>query len=442
MSRSTAHPFESHPHRTFFRLTLPVMASLVVEPLAGVVDTAFVERLGVAPAAALGAATALLSSSLWLFNFLGIGTQTEVARGSGVGDLPRARQGASLALVLSLIIAIAYAAALALAAEPLAAFMSEDLRVQGDTVTYLHIRLLGAPAMLVTLAAFGALRGLQDMRTPLWVAAIITALNVVLDPILIFGWGGVPALGIAGAAWATVASQLLGMGLALLAVRSRLGLVSRLDWRRSRALLRVGRDMIVRTGALLLFLLLATRTALQAGAEAGAAQQALRQVWILLAFLLDAYATAGQTLIGYFRGAERLDAARHVARVACIWGLASGLALVGVLLAVENPVMALLVPPSAASWFHSAWLFCALAQPMNALSFVTDGIHWGTGDYAYLRNAMLASTAIGLGGLALIDPASPDALLQVWLVTGAWTTSRAIFGLARIPYGPLRRSSL
>jgi len=81
-----SHPFVRNPHRTLIALSLPVLLSLVAEPLTGLVDTAFVARLGAVPLAALGVATVLLSSVFWIFNFLGIGTQTEVARAEGPGS--------------------------------------------------------------------------------------------------------------------------------------------------------------------------------------------------------------------------------------------------------------------------------------------------------------------------------------------------------------------
>ena len=98
--------------------------------------------------------------------------------------------------------------------------MSTDAGIRRGAVVYLQIRLLSAPAVLLTVAAFGALRGLQDMRTPLWIAVATNALNVALDPLLIFGLGPLPALGIAGAAWATVIAQWLGAAAAVRAVRS------------------------------------------------------------------------------------------------------------------------------------------------------------------------------------------------------------------------------
>lgn len=407
------------------------MLSLVAEPVAGVVDTAFVERLGASYAAGLGAATAVLSGVLWVFNFLGVGTQTEVAHAAGEHRADDAGAVAGLAIVLAVGLGAVSAALLWLALEPLCAWMSGEAEVQRATARYLEIRLLGFPAALVGLAAFGALRGLQDMRTPMWIAGAMSAANVALDAVLIFGWGPVPALGIAGAAWATVSSQVAAAAAAWVLVARRLGLRRRLEGARVAALFVVGRDMVVRTGALLLFMILATRVALQMGADAGAAHQAIRQIWMLLAFLLDAYAASAQSLVAWFRGAGRLDLARRVAQVSVVWGLVTGFFLTGALWLGESVVAALLVPLPARDLFARAWPVFACSQPLAALSFVTDGIHWGMGDYAYLRNGMLAASALGIAWLVSIDPAVP-ALETVWLVTLVWVGIRTGFGLVRV----------
>ncbi len=431
-SSPARHPFAERPHRTLVMLSLPVMASMVVEPLAGLVDTGFVQRLGAAPASALGAATALLSSILWIFNFLGAGTQTEVALALGRNDKEASRHAVSLALALALVIGVLLSLVAWASIEPAVRWMSDDPGVQSDTASYLRARLVGVPAALVLLTAFGALRGLQDMRTPLWIAGGVSAANIVLDALLIFGAGPIPAFGITGAAWATTASQIAGAGLAVLAVRQRIGLTSRLDVRRAVALLVIGRDMVMRTGALLLFVLWSTRSAIHIGAEAGAAHQALRQIWMLMAFLLDAFAASAQSLVGYFLGAAEVALARRVARVACSWGLGAGAVVALLLLASESMVAFLLVPPPAQVIFSVPWVICAVTQPLNALSFVTDGIHLGTADYAYLRNGMFVATAIGILSLEAIDLRSPNALVLVWLATGLWISVRAVFGVLRL----------
>jgi MATE family multidrug resistance protein len=436
------HPFEAAPSRTLLALALPVLVSLLAEPLTGLADTFFLARLGMAPLAALGVATTLLSGILWVFNFLGIGTQTEVARALGSGEVQRAREAAGLAFAAAVVLG----SALALAAWPVLAALVGWMGAVGEArdaaTAYLQIRLFGAPAVLITLAAFGALRGLQDMRTPLWIAVSINAVNIVLDPLLIFGAGSIPALGISGAAWASTVSQWAGALWAIVAVRARLGLAFRVQAVAAMKLLVVGRDLALRTGFLLAFQVVATQRANRAGVDAGAAHQAVRQFWIVSALVLDAYAAAAQSLVGYFVGSGELPLARRVAAVSCAWSAGTGVLLAAGMLAATSPVAAAFVPPDAHPLFATAWIASALAQPANALAFATDGIHWGTADYPYLRNAMFVATLSMGAALYWIDPASDQALLLVWLVTAAWIAIRAAFGMLRIwpapGRGPLR----
>ncbi|NNL85151.1 MAG: MATE family efflux transporter, partial [Myxococcales bacterium] len=211
MGAVPAGSFATKPHRTFLGLAAPVAIALVAEPLVGLVDTAFVARLGAAPLAGLGAGTALLSAALWIFNFLGVGTQTEVARCLGADDVPQAGENASAALWLAAGLGVAVALLLLPAIGPLAEFMGTRHEAYEAARLYLGVRLVGAPAVLVTIAGFGTLRGLQDMRTPLYIALFVNAVNLVLDPLLIFGIGPIPSLGVAGAAWASVISQWIGV---------------------------------------------------------------------------------------------------------------------------------------------------------------------------------------------------------------------------------------
>jgi MATE family multidrug resistance protein len=425
------HPFVHRPHRTVFALALPVLVSLVAEPLTGLADTAFVARLGAPELAALGVATALFSGVFWAFNFLGIGTQTEVATADGAGRRERAREALGAALTLALGIGVVLAVACWPFVGHAARFMGADGAIEPHATSYLRIRLLGAPATLLMMAAFGALRGLQDMRTPLVIAVGSNLLNVGLDAVLIFGAGPVPALGVDGAAWASTAAQWTAAVWATGAARARLGWPARVRLADARALLVVGRDLFLRTGLLIAFIVLATRVATRAGAETGAAHQAIRQVWILVAFLLDAWATAAQSLVGYFLGADARALARRVAWVTGGWSVATGAVLAAALWAAEPWVAAALVPVEARTVFASAWWVAALVQPLNAVAFVTDGILWGAGDYRFMRNAMLVATATGVVGLGAIDVEGEHVLLLVNVVTVAWVLVRAGAGAWR-----------
>jgi len=100
-----------------------------------------------------------------------------------------------------------------------------------------------------------------------------------------------------------------------------------------------------------------------------------------------------------------------------------------------------LVPDEAVDLFAAAWIIACVTQPLNALSFITDGIHWGTSDFAFLRNAMIAAT----GGAALALAVFGDSLPAIWVVTGGWIAVRAGLGAARVWPGigkaPLGRTS-
>jgi MATE family multidrug resistance protein len=298
--------------------------------------------------------------------------------------------------------------------------------------TYMLIRWWGAPAMLVMLGVFGSLRGVQDMRTPLWIALGINALNIVLDPILIFGWGPVPASGIAGAAAASTASQWIGAGCAVWMVRSRIGAAGPVESGDLGRLLRIGGDLFIRTGMLTLFLVLGTRAATRLGPDAGAAHQAVRQVWVFTALFLDAWALSAQSLVGYFVGAARLDLARRVAALTSAWSAITGCALGLVLWSGTSWIILLLVPPPAESVFYGAWWLALASLPLGALTFATDGIHWGTGDFGFLRNATLIATTVAGGLLIAAESTGNLTLSGVWWLTVLWVTIRATLGMVRI----------
>ena len=136
-----------------------------------------------------------------MLNFIGIGIQTLAAGAHGQDDkdLLHRRIGTALVMATALSFAMIF---LYPFLDAIARLMGADGELKQITVEYMRIRLLGAPAVLVGFAAFGALRGIQDMRTPLYVAVGINALNIALDPLMIFGIGPFPVMGVSGAAWA------------------------------------------------------------------------------------------------------------------------------------------------------------------------------------------------------------------------------------------------
>jgi MATE family multidrug resistance protein len=443
LSQKNVHPFVKSPHKTLLSMSLPVLLSMLAEPLTGLVDTAFVARLGAESLAALGVGAVMLSGIFWIFNFLGIGTQTEVAQAYGRQEFKVTRKVGGSALVLGSMIGLL----MVVFGLPFVPYVSRVMGASGAVYDlssqYIQIRLFGAPAVLLTIAAFGIFRGMQDMRTPFWVAISVNTLNIILDPLLIFGYGPFPRLGVFGAGLASTVSQWIGAISLVWVVHKRMGFPNRIRFRDVLKLFKIGRDLFIRTGLLTAFYIITTRAATRIGPDAGAAHQAVRQVWVFSFLFVDAYATTGQSLVGYFIGPRLMEQTRRVARIVCLWSFLTGLVLGVVLWFGQRIVITFLVPPSAINLFIPAWAIAALTQPVNALAFATDGIHWGTGDFRYLRNAIITATTCGAIAIYLLDETMAGALTCIWVITAFWIVIRALFGVIRIWPGvgnsPLRK---
>ncbi len=426
------HPFLKQPHRTLINLTLPVLLSLTAEPITALVDTAFISSLGVIPLAALGVGTTALSSIFWMFNFLGISTQTEIAQAFGKGEIEAAKKTFSLALIVAAFFGILLIGVLYPGANWLAGILGAADGVQSNAVTYMQIRLFGAPAVLFTLVAFGALRGQQDMRTPLWIALGVNGLNILLDWLFIFGNGPFPMMGVGGSALASTISQWLGALAVVYLTARKIGFSLRVEVREISSLFKVGGDLIIRTGMLNLFLAYTTRVANGLGADSGAAHQVIRQMWVFTALALDAFAATVQSLVGYFSGRGSISDAKQVARVALIWSTGTGTVLGAMMWGGRNLVIDWLVPATSASVFLTSWAVSSFSQPFNSLAFLTDGVHWGTGDYRYLRNAMLISSTAAIISIWSLEQGGGASLFWVWVLIGIWIFLRAGFGMLRI----------
>ncbi|MEU4919017.1 MATE family efflux transporter [Streptomyces parvus] len=399
--------------REIIALAVPAFGALVAEPLFVMVDSAVVGHLGTPQLAGLGIAAALLMTAVSIFVFLAYATTAAVARRVGAGDLPAAiRQGMDgiwLALLLG--------AAVVALAMPTAPWLV-DVFGASDTatpyaITYLRISILGIPAMLVVLAATGVLRGLQDTRTPLYVAIAGFTANAALNVALVYGAG----LGIAGSAWGTVIAQ-AGMAAAYLVVVIRGARKHdaslRPDAAGIRASARAGVPLLIRTLSLRAVLMIATAVAARLGDVDIAAHQIILSLWSLTAFALDAIAIAGQAIIGRYLGADDEKGAREACRRMVEWGIGCGIVL-GVLIVLARPLFIPLFTsdPSVKDALLPALLVVAVSQPIAGVVFVLDGVLMGAGDGRYLAWAMLVTLAV-FAPVALLVPSLGGGLTALW----------------------------
>lgn len=415
--------------REILALALPALGALVAEPVFVLVDSAVVGSLGTSPLAGLSLASTILLTVIGLCVFLAYATTATVARLVGAGREREALTSGIDALWLAMGLGVLLAVLVAVTAPGVVSALGGEGEVATQAVLYLRWSAPGLPGMLLVLAATGVLRGLQDTRTPLVVAASGAVANAVLNVLLVLGAG----LGIAGSGLGTATAQ-GAMALALVAVVVRRG-------RRSGASLRPapggilagarkGLPLFVRTASLRLAVLLTVSVATGLGTVVLAGHQVVNSVWGLAAFALDALAIAAQALIGFDLGSGRTDRVREVVRRSLRWGVVAG-AAIGLVMAAGGWWIAPLFTADDAVRSAIGWgmLACGLLMPVAGWVFVLDGVLIGAGDGAFLAWAGLGTVVAYVPAIVAVRawaPHSDVGLAWLWAAFGVFILARAV----------------
>lgn len=411
--------------REILRLALPALGALAAEPLYVLTDTAIVGHLGTRQLAALALAGTVLGALVSLCNFLAYGTTAQVARLHGAGEEARAGELAAQALWLALGIGLGLTVACLALAHPIMQVVGGTGRAADDAARYLRLSAAGLPCALLALAGQGYERGVGRLWTPLCIVGAANLANVVLELVLVYGLD----LGLDGSALGTVGAQ-FGMGIAFAVLLLRAPARSR---RPVPALLRrltvMGRDLVVRTGALLGAFTLAGAVLARTGDDALAAHQIGFQLFLFVALVLDAVAIAGQVIVGRMLGAGDADEAWAAARRMVGWSLGVGLGIAVVLLALRDVLpRAFTSDPAVLDRAAELWPLLAALIPSGAVVFALDGILIGAGDTRFIARAMVLA-------LACFAPVAFASLAFGWGVVGVWAAIHVLMAVRLVTMG-------
>ncbi|MFP4431205.1 MAG: MATE family efflux transporter [Spirochaetaceae bacterium] len=223
---------EGHPGRVLLSMALPMMLGVFGMVAFNLADTYFVGRLGTLPLAALSFTFPVVFVIASISMGLGIGTSSVVSRAIGASSREEVRDLTTSAVALAVIVVTFFAAVGFIFLDPVFRSLGAGPEVLPLIREYMTIWLVGMPFVVIPMVGNNAIRATGDTTTPALVMLTAAGLNILLDPILIFGWGPIPALGIRGAAIATVFARAttLVVSLWVLAVRDKM-LVLRLPRR-------------------------------------------------------------------------------------------------------------------------------------------------------------------------------------------------------------------
>lgn len=398
------------------------MLAIASEPVFILADTAMIGRLGVELLAARAIASSLIGGIYWVFAFLIFGTTTLVGYHHGTGEPEICGEICVQALFLAVVGGLGVAVLGILFAPQLYLWMGAGPDVLDQGTLYFRIRIAGAPFTFLLFACVGFLRGIQDARTPMLIAFATNGLNGVLDYVLIYGAPGFPALGLKGAAIATLVSQIMAgcicLGIVFFSSYTAPYRLNRwrLDARRLLSLSRIGRDLALRTGALRFSLVFATGTVARMGTVALSSHEIALQLFLLSSDTIDGIAVAGQTLAAKHLGARRPDAAYRMGKVLLLCGLVAGLIFGVAYILLKPNLIALFTrsPEVVATLGVAIFVLLALFQPVNGVVFASDGFLLGVHDTRYLMWAMLA------GALGIFVPIAWLSLHYQWGLLGVW----------------------
>lgn len=416
--------------RRIAALAFPALGVLAAEPVYLLFDIAVVGRLGAISLAGLAIGGLILSTLSSQMTFLSYGTTARSARFFGAADRPAAVgegvQATWLAIGLGALIVVA----VQLAAVPLVSALagsSEGGDIGAAALPWVRIAIFGVPAILISAAGNGWMRGVQDTGRPLRYVVVGFAVSAVLCPLLVYGWLGLPRLELAGSAVANLVGQWVAGVLFCRAL-----LVERVALRPQSAVLRaqvvMGRDLLLRTMAFQACFVSAGAVAARFGAAAVAAHQVVLQLWNFLALVLDSLAIAAQSLVGAALGAGELAHAKSVAWRVTIFSTVAAALLAGVFAVGASVFPSVFTDDrSVLAAIGVPWWFMVAQLPIAGIVFALDGVLLGAGDAKFMRNATLVSALAGFLPLIWLSLAFGWGLVGIWSGLSTFMVLRLAF---------------
>ncbi|HEX6059298.1 MAG TPA: MATE family efflux transporter [Gemmatimonadaceae bacterium] len=373
--------------RSVVLLAIPMVLEMAMESVFAIVDIFFVSRLGANAVAAVGLTESLLAVVYALAMGLGIGATALVARRVGEKDPEGAADGAVQAVALAVGISLVLGTVGVLLAPRLLALMGASPAVIDEGLGYTRVMLGGEAAIIVLFVVNAIFRGAGDAAIAMRVLWIANGINIVLDPLLIFGIGPFPELGVTGAAIATTTGRTIGVLIALWRLGGHNAHVS-VGRRHLRLHLPVIRQILRLSGTATLQMLVATASwiglvRIIATFGSGALAGYTIGIRILIFALLPSFglSNAAATMVGQALGARKPERAERAVWTSGHYN-AAFLLTTGLIFVFLAPQLVALftTDPAVAPYAVDCLRITALGFPLYAYGMTLTQAFNGAGD--------------------------------------------------------------
>ncbi|MFT5436440.1 MAG: MATE family multidrug resistance protein [Ulvibacter sp.] len=416
------------------QLAIPAIISGIAEPVLSSTDAAVVGNMsefGTESLAAVGIVGAFLSMLIWILGQTRSAISSIVSQNLGAGNLDKLGNFPAQAIYFNIGLSIIVLISTYFFVDEIFRLLNADGIILQFSLDYYYIRVWGFPLTLFTFAIFGLFRGLQNTFWPMIIAAIGAVVNIGLDIALVYGVDSyVPAMGVKGAAWASLVAQAIMAVLALIILLKKTDLSLRLRFPfhpEIKRLVVMSFNLFIRSIALNAALILAVKEAAGLGKEYIAAHAIAINIWLFSAFFLDGYGAAGNALGGRLLGEKNFSSLWKLTKKINFYnlGVASLLLLLGMIF--YNPLGVLFnKDPDVLSIFYGMFFMVLISQPLNALAFTLDAIFKGIGEMGYLRNVLLGATFFGFIPVLYFAKYMNWGLIGIWAAILVWIAFRAV----------------
>ena len=415
-------------------MAIPALIAGIAEPILSITDTAIIgniDKNATESLAAVGIVGAYISMLVWVFGQIRSAISSIISQYVGANKLGKIKtlpiQAISIIVLGSLfVLAISYPFA-----KEIFQFYNASGLVLEYCITYFKIRIFGFPFSLFVFAVFGIFRGLQNTFYPMIIAIIGAVLNIILDIIFVYGIEGfIPVMNIEGAAYSSVIAQITMAVIALVLLVKKTAISLKFSFtfhKEIPTLLSMIGNLFIRTIALNTALYFATSYATGYGKEYIAAYTIGLNIWLLAAFMVDGYSSAGNILSGKLLGAKDYKTLIKLSNNLTKYGIFTGLIIAAFGFLFYNYIGQIFTKdPIVLEQFYQVFWIIVLTQPLNAITFIFDGMFKGMGEMKYLRNVLILSTALVFIPTLLIFDYYNFKLTAIWIAFTLWIIARGL----------------